>query len=108
MAPASSGKEQQHISEYKGNHRTIYTTSAAEGWEGQPGLSEQSSRGERRILDIFCKPRGGTEGSRQQLALGQGHCSTPTASGTLQVLPFPQLMCTEGQGGAQEAKQDLC
>lgn len=108
MAPASSGNEQQHISEYKGKQNHLHHLCCKEGWEGQPGLSEQSSRGERRILDIFCKPRGGTEGSRQQLALGQGHCSTPTDSGTLQALPFPQLMCTEGQGGAQEAKQDLC
>lgn len=59
-------------------------------------------------MDIFCKQRGGTEGGRQQqLALGQGHCSTPD-SGMLQVLPFPQLTCTEGQRGAQKAKQHLC
>lgn len=71
--------------------------------KGQEGLSEQR---ERRILDIFCKQRGGTDRSRQ-LALGQWHSSTPTGSGMPQVLPFPKLTCTGGQGGAQEAKQDL-
>lgn len=71
--------------------------------KGQEGLSEQR---ERRILDIFCKQRGGTDRSRQ-LALGQWHSSTPTGSGMPQVSPFPKLTCTGGQGGAQEAKQDL-
>lgn len=28
-------------------------------------------------MDIFWKQRGGTEGSRRQLALGQGHCRLP-------------------------------